>query len=66
MKEKGIIIVSAFDNSGIISYPAALASVIGIDVKNNMFEYEFVKNTVGFVLNGSLCNAVFLSILNEG
>lgn len=31
LKEKGCIIVSAFDNDGAISYPAALDSVIGVD-----------------------------------
>lgn len=34
---KGVIIVSAFDNDGAISYPAALPDVIGVDVTS---EYD--------------------------
>lgn len=44
LDKKGIIIVSAFDNGGAISYPAAYSSVIGVDssprcVKSNDFVY---------------------------
>lgn len=31
LKEKGCVIISAFDNEGAISYPAAFSSVIGVD-----------------------------------
>ena len=31
INEKGTIIVSAYDNNGVISYPAAFQSVIGVD-----------------------------------
>lgn len=47
--EKGIIIVSAFDNDGAISYPAAFEEVIGVDIKA---EYEdkrdifYVENSI--------------------
>lgn len=53
LTEKGVIIVSAFDNAGAISYPAALSNVIGVywdplcvDTK----EYIYVKNSVVNVL----------------
>lgn len=44
LKDKGIILVSAFDNIGYISYPACFPSVIGVDVspkclKNDDFVY---------------------------
>lgn len=48
LTEKGIIIISAFDNSGIISYPAAFPNVIGVDVNNALHkvsQYEFVENS---------------------
>lgn len=35
LKQKGILIVAAFDNFGSISYPAALSSVLGVDVVEN-------------------------------
>lgn len=35
--QKGCVIISAFDNDGAISYPAAIPEVIGVDVKK---EYE--------------------------
>lgn len=48
LSEKGIVI-SAFDNFGAISYPAAYPCVIGVD--NNLlytkpFEYDFIENEV--------------------
>ncbi|MDY0278668.1 MAG: DUF1611 domain-containing protein [Acholeplasma sp.] len=46
---KGIIIVSAFDNSGGVSYPAAFDAVIGIDVSSNILKKDdfcVVKNSI--------------------
>ncbi|MBE6052537.1 MAG: DUF1611 domain-containing protein [Clostridium sartagoforme] len=41
--KKGVIIISAFDNDGAISYPAALPFVIGVDNDPNCYRYnEFV------------------------
>lgn len=45
--QKGVIIVSAFDNDGAISYPAALNDVIGVDIRDN---YEN-KNDVYYINN---------------
>ncbi len=45
----GTIIVSAFDNDGAVSYPAAFPFVIGVDLSDNRLgfsEYEFVKNSI--------------------
>lgn len=42
--QKGVIIVSAFDNGGFISYPAALPFVIGVDNDPNCLRYnEFIS-----------------------
>lgn len=49
LTNKGVLIVSAFDNSGICSYPAAFPNVIGVDVSNaikKLFDYEFVENSI--------------------
>lgn len=46
---KGIIIISAFDNTGAISYPAALPNVIGVDSGdycNLPEDFEYVKNSM--------------------
>lgn len=46
--EKGIIIVSAFDNNGAISYPAAYDNVIGVDASPrclNGRDFVLVKNS---------------------
>lgn len=46
---KGCIIISAFDNAGSISYPAALPNVIGVywdSLCNNVEEYIYVKNSM--------------------
>ncbi|MFA9396961.1 MAG: S8 family serine peptidase [Clostridiaceae bacterium] len=48
LSKKEVIIVSAFDNQGIASYPAVLPDVIGVywDVMNyRVNEYCFVKNS---------------------
>lgn len=51
--EKGTLIVSAFDNSGVISYPAALEEVIGVDMGNGLgdiTEYDVAEGNVVDVL----------------
>lgn len=48
LNNRGTIIVSAFDNSGILSYPAAFSDVIGVDISNSvnkLFDYEYVENS---------------------
>ena len=63
--DKGIILVSAFDNMGAISYPAAFPEVIGVDRSKEctkLFEYMYVHderlNVLGFGLEQKLpwCN----------
>ena len=47
--DKGVIIVSAFDNDGAISYPAACPDVIGVDVTRNYENREeivFQENSI--------------------
>lgn len=47
--EKGIYIVSAFDNAGAISYPAAYDFVIGVDVSPKVKrkkEYVWIENSL--------------------
>lgn len=48
LKNKGTIIVSAFDNLGGISFPAAFDSVIGVDYSTEVEfgNYLFVKNGI--------------------
>lgn len=48
LSQKGVVIVSAFDNNGSISYPAAFDTVIGVDVSNetgNINEYDYIENS---------------------
>lgn len=42
LSEKGVIIVSAFDNDGAVSFPAALDCVVGVDVKSNVEKGEII------------------------
>lgn len=54
----GSIIVSAFDNEGCYSYPAAFDCVIGVDSRKDYrfaSEFDFVENSpVNIIANGSL------------
>jgi uncharacterized NAD-dependent epimerase/dehydratase family protein len=48
IKEKGIILISAFDNGGTISYPAAFPEVIGVDWSSSckrFSDYEYLENS---------------------
>ena len=48
MDQKGVIIVSALDNHGLISYPAGFDCVIGIDSSNkwrDFYDYTVVENS---------------------
>ncbi len=48
IREKGIILVSAFDNGGAISYPAAFPGVIGVDWSpscKRFSDYEYLENS---------------------
>lgn len=47
--EKGTIIVSAFDNLGAISFPAAFDNVIGVDISyscNKKWDFEYISNSI--------------------
>ncbi len=46
---KGVIIVAAFDNGGLISYPAAFDCVIGIDSERMVKRYEYAKTNEDIV-----------------
>ena len=49
IRDKGILIVSAFDNDGAISFPAAFDSVIGVDVMSvfdNSNEMIRIENSI--------------------
>lgn len=48
LAEKGVVIVSAFDNEGCYSYPAVFDCVIGVDNKYDIKcsdEFDFVENS---------------------
>jgi len=49
LHDKNVIIVSAFDNLGGVSYPAVLPSVFGVESSEDCYsvdEYEFIENSV--------------------
>lgn len=49
IEKKNIIIVSAFDNGGAISYPAAFPNVIGVDWSKNcnrFSDYEYLEGSI--------------------
>lgn len=49
ISDKGILILSAFDNVGAISYPAAFDCVIGVDSSEDCLrvsDYEYIENSV--------------------
>lgn len=49
LTDKGVILVSAFDNSGTISYPAAFENVIGVISGPNCkksSDFEYMDDTV--------------------
>lgn len=46
---QGSIIISAYDNNGSISYPAAFPFVIGVDLSDkqlSLTEYEYIENSI--------------------
>lgn len=48
LKERGTIVISAFNNDGSMSYPAMLKNVIGVDSTyeaNSVNYYEFIENS---------------------
>lgn len=49
LKQKDVILVSAFDNEGCISYPAAFDCVIGVETSEKIKQsvsFEFVKDSI--------------------
>lgn len=61
LREQGTIIVSAFDNMGSVSYPAAFEGVIGVDwykectkVKDYIFIDDYQINILGYGLEQKL------------
>ena len=49
LSEKGVIIISAFDNTGAISYPAAFDNVIGVTTGqfcNRVNDFEYVEDKI--------------------
>ena len=58
LTDQGVILISAFDNDGSISYPAAFPNVIGVNNafscrENDSFEY-YEDNVVNIGANGNL------------
>lgn len=58
ISNRGILIISAFDNEGCISYPAAFDCVIGVDSKKDfksILEIDYVENSpINVFAKGSL------------
>ncbi len=49
LSKRGVILVSAFDNLGGISYPAALDNVIGVDYNfenGSVFSFDYIEDSV--------------------
>lgn len=72
-EKKGVIIVSAFDNNGALSYPAAFKSVIGVTSGNRCVrrtDIEFVRNeTVNICGKGNMQSVISNSgyvVMGEG
>lgn len=56
LTNRGVIIVSAFDNNGSLSYPAVFNSVIGIDVDKSITKlssYKMVENSPVNIIGAS-------------
>ena len=51
LEQKGVIIVSAFDNDHAISYPAAYPSVIGVDTGENCWKCDDFEYVNGGIVN---------------
>lgn len=58
ISELGVIIISAFDNEGCYSYPAAFDCVIGVDGKKDIYniaEFDYVENSpINILAKGNL------------
>ena len=58
LSSMGAVVLSAFDNEGCYSYPAAFDCVIGVDSKNdikNITEFDYVENSpVNILAKGNL------------
>lgn len=53
LKNRGVILISAFDNAGAISYPAAYESVIGVNGISTIYnvdKYIYVENSIVNIL----------------
>lgn len=68
ISNKNILIVSAFNNDGAVSYPAAFENVIGVDeiktFSNSIGEYVFLKNN--YVVNVVLNKKCYRTVDNTG
>lgn len=63
---RGAVIVSAFDNNGMISYPAAFDSVVGVDWNSNIginTEYIYYENSMINV--GGVGSKILLPSIND-
>lgn len=62
--EKGTLIVSAFDNDGSVSYPAALEDVIGVDVTDEYDDVEDIVKVYNGIVDVYLPNKYYRTIWN--
>lgn len=61
--DKGVVIVSAFDNDGAVSYPAAFESVIGIDSSS---EYRKAVAVSDSIINVIMPQKYYRTYWNDG
>ncbi|MED4955055.1 S8 family serine peptidase [Paenibacillus sp. FSL R5-0527] len=63
--KKGVVIVSAFDNDGAISYPAALNAVIGVDTKDEYGDRKDIYYVENSIIDILVPNKFYRTIWND-
>lgn len=63
--QKGVIIVSAFDNDGAVSYPAALEEVIGVDINNKIKDRKSIQMVNNSIIDIYVPNIYYRTFWNS-
>lgn len=66
LKEKGIILLSAFDNNGAISYPAAIPSVLGVDTIDGGLKKDDIVWVENSCVNFIMPAKFYRTVWNDG
>lgn len=65
LHQKGIVIVSSFDNNGAVSYPAAFDEVIGVDTKNKYENKDDIYMAKSGIVDIFVPNIYYRTMWNE-